>query len=55
MAGVGCRAPGLWWPYWAEWLAEHSGEWTVAREPGAKLGTIDDAPGSYVKACVVNG
>jgi polyhydroxyalkanoate synthase len=41
---------GSWWPHWAEWLAEHSGEWTVAREPGEKLGTIEDAPGSYVKS-----
>jgi len=42
--------PGSWWPHWAEWLAEHSGEWTVPREPGEKLGVIEDAPGSYVKA-----
>ena len=32
------------------WLAEHSGEWTVPREPGEKLGVIEDAPGSYVRA-----
>jgi polyhydroxyalkanoate synthase len=42
--------PGSWWPHWAEWLAEHSGDWTVPREPGEKLGVIEDAPGSYVKA-----
>jgi polyhydroxyalkanoate synthase len=41
---------GSWWPHWAEWLAEHSGEWTVAREPGEKLGVIEDAPGSYVRS-----
>jgi polyhydroxyalkanoate synthase subunit PhaC len=41
--------PGSWWPYWAEWLAEHSAGWTVPREPGEKLGVIEDAPGSYVK------
>ena len=41
--------PGSWWPHWAEWLAEHSGEWTVPREPGEKLGVIEDAPGAYVK------
>ena len=41
--------PGSWWPHWAEWLAEHSGEWTVPRDPGEKLGVIEDAPGSYVK------
>ena len=42
--------PGSWWPHWAEWLAEHSGDWTVPREPGENLGVIEDAPGSYVKA-----
>jgi poly[(R)-3-hydroxyalkanoate] polymerase subunit PhaC len=42
--------PGSWWPHWAEWLSEHSGNWTVPREPGEKLGVIEDAPGSYVKA-----
>ena len=42
--------PGSWWPHWAEWLAEHGGEWTVPRDPGEKLGVIEDAPGSYVKA-----
>jgi polyhydroxyalkanoate synthase len=41
---------GSWWPHWAEWLAEYSGEWTVPREPGETLGVIEDAPGSYVKA-----
>jgi polyhydroxyalkanoate synthase len=42
--------PGSWWTHWAEWLAEQSGDWTVPREPGEKLGVIEDAPGSYVKA-----
>ena len=42
--------PGSWWPYWAEWLAEHSGEWTAPREPGERLRVIEDAPGTYVRA-----
>jgi polyhydroxyalkanoate synthase len=42
--------PGSWWPHWAEWLAERSGNWTVPREPGENLGVVEDAPGSYVKA-----
>jgi polyhydroxyalkanoate synthase len=42
--------PGSWWPHWAGWLAEHSGEWTIPREPGETIGVIEDAPGSYVKA-----
>jgi polyhydroxyalkanoate synthase len=41
---------GSWWPHWAEWLAKQSGNWTVPREPGEKLGVIEAAPGSYVKA-----
>ena len=42
--------PGSWWPHYAEWLAKHSGDKVPARTPGAKLGAIEDAPGSYVKA-----
>src|SRR5499427_7499908 len=41
--------PGSWWPHYADWLAKHSGAKVAARTPGAKLGTIEDAPGSYVK------
>ncbi|MGE0852305.1 MAG: PHA/PHB synthase family protein [Hyphomicrobiaceae bacterium] len=41
--------PGSWWPHYAEWLAKHSGGKVPARTPGATLGTIEDAPGSYVK------
>jgi poly[(R)-3-hydroxyalkanoate] polymerase subunit PhaC len=42
--------PGSWWPYWIDWLAQQSGGWIPARVPGATLGVIEDAPGSYVKA-----
>lgn len=41
--------PGSWWPYWGEWLARNSGDWTVPRTPGEVLGVIEDAPGSFVK------
>jgi polyhydroxyalkanoate synthase len=41
--------PGSWWPHYAEWLAKHSGGKVPARTPGAMLGVIEDAPGSYVK------
>lgn len=42
--------PGSWWPDWAEWLGQKSGDKVPAREPGAgKLKAIEDAPGSYVK------
>ncbi|MGE3065351.1 MAG: PHA/PHB synthase family protein [Hyphomicrobiaceae bacterium] len=40
---------GSWWPHWAAWLASHSGPMIPARRPGARLGVIEDAPGSYVK------
>ena len=40
---------GSWWPYWIDWLAHHSGALIPAREPGAKLGVIEDAPGRYVR------
>ncbi len=41
--------PGSWWPHYADWLAKHSGSMVQARTPGATLGVIEDAPGSYVK------
>ncbi len=41
--------PGSWWPDWAEWLSKRSGKKVDAREPGAKIGVVEDAPGSYVK------
>ena len=42
--------PGSWWPYWIEWLSQQSGGWIKRRDPGARLGVLEDAPGSYVKA-----
>lgn len=41
---------GSWWPNWIGWLSEQSGAKINARVPGAKLGVIEDAPGSYVRA-----
>ncbi len=46
------ETPGSWWPHWSQWLAKHSGGWTVPRVPGERLGPIEDAPGSYVKSHV---
>ncbi len=41
---------GSWWPHWAAWLAELSGEKVPARDPATgPLKPIEDAPGSYVK------
>ncbi|MGQ0672784.1 MAG: PHA/PHB synthase family protein [Hyphomicrobium sp.] len=48
--GMAKEHPGSWWPHWSDWLGRHSGNWTLPREPGEKLGVIEAAPGSYVKA-----
>ena len=40
---------GSWWPHWIKWLTQYSGKQVNARVPGATLGVIEDAPGSYVK------
>lgn len=38
-----------WWPDWAQWLGERSGEQVPARVPGdTGLPILGDAPGSYV-------
>ncbi|MEO1543366.1 MAG: hypothetical protein AAFR75_05020 [Pseudomonadota bacterium] len=41
--------PGSWWPHWAEWVGQYAGQQIPARIPGANLGTLEDAPGTYVK------
>ena len=43
------ETPGSWWPDWTKWLKDHSGAQVDARKPGAKMGVIEDAPGSYVR------
>lgn len=40
---------GSWWPDWNVWLAKKSPKQVPARVPGATLGAIEPAPGSYVK------
>ena len=40
---------GSWWPHWDQWLADQSKKQVKGRVPGAKLGVLEDAPGSYVK------
>lgn len=41
--------PGSWWPDWQKWIARKSGTKVDARTPGGSSGTLEDAPGSYVK------
>jgi polyhydroxyalkanoate synthase len=43
------ETPGSWWPDWVAWLKPRSGRMVAAREPGARLGTVEPAPGRYVK------
>ncbi len=43
------ETPGSWWPLWDTWLARRGRAKVAARAPGARLGAIEDAPGSYVK------
>ncbi len=43
------ETPGSWWPDWDKWLTRKSGKKVDAREPGATLGVIEPAPGSYVR------
>ena len=43
------ETPGSWWPDYDKWLSKKSGKKVPAREPGATLGVIEDAPGSYVR------
>ena len=41
---------GSWWPEWDKWVRALDSKQVVARQPGrGALGTIEDAPGTYVK------
>ncbi len=41
---------GSWWPDYAQWLGDLSGEKTTPRTPAEGLaGPVEDAPGTYVK------
>jgi polyhydroxyalkanoate synthase len=42
---------GSWWPDWAQWLSEHSGNKVAPRDPASgNLKPLYDAPGEYVHA-----
>jgi polyhydroxyalkanoate synthase subunit PhaC len=44
------RHEGSWWPDWAEWITQRSGDRIAAPQPGdGKLDIIEDAPGTYVR------
>src|SRR6185503_17382210 len=41
---------GSWWPHWAAWLKQRSGDLVPARDPSnGRLAPLGDAPGEYVK------
>jgi len=40
---------GSWWGDWDKWLKKRSGKMVLARDAGAVVGTLEDAPGSFVK------
>lgn len=43
------ETPGSWWPDWDAWLKQRSGRLVPARVPGAHLGVVEAAPGSFVR------
>ncbi len=47
-AETATAAKGSWWSDWIKWLNRHSRKRVEAREPGATLGTLEEAPGQYV-------
>jgi len=42
------RNEGSWWPEWDSWVKAKAPEQVAARQPGAVLTVLEDAPGSYV-------
>jgi polyhydroxyalkanoate synthase len=49
MAGA-VEHPGSWWPHWASWLDERSGDMVAARDPArGPLTPLEAAPGAFVK------
>jgi polyhydroxyalkanoate synthase len=49
---VATEISGSWWPDWQRWVARLAPETVPAREPGANVTVIEDAPGSYVTVMV---
>ena len=43
------ETPGSWWPHWIAWLTARSEDRIAPRQPGANIGAIEDAPGSFVR------
>jgi polyhydroxyalkanoate synthase len=44
------ETPGSWWPHWHKWIEGLDGERVPARKTGGTLNSLEEAPGSYVRA-----
>ncbi|NRP18910.1 Poly-beta-hydroxybutyrate polymerase [Ensifer adhaerens] len=44
------ETPGSWWPHWHQWIEKLDKKRVPARKPGGQLNTLEEAPGSYVRA-----
>jgi polyhydroxyalkanoate synthase len=44
------ETPGSWWPHWQSWIETLDGERVPARKTGGNLNSLEEAPGSYVRA-----
>ncbi|SIQ02493.1 polyhydroxyalkanoate synthase [Rhizobium sp. RU20A] len=44
------ETPGSWWPHWHDWIEKQDKRRVPARKPGGPLNTLEEAPGSFVRA-----
>ncbi|WP_438748656.1 poly(3-hydroxyalkanoate) polymerase subunit PhaC [Pararhizobium sp. O133] len=44
------ETPGSWWPHWQTWIETLDAERVPVRKTGGKLNSLEEAPGSYVRA-----
>ncbi len=44
------ETPGSWWPHWHAWIEKQDKRRVPARKPGGTMNTLEEAPGSYVRA-----
>ncbi|MCA1440196.1 class I poly(R)-hydroxyalkanoic acid synthase [Ensifer sp. IC4062] len=48
--GKAKETPGSWWPHWHGWVEKLDKKRVPARKPGGPLNSLEEAPGSYVRA-----
>jgi polyhydroxyalkanoate synthase subunit PhaC len=44
------ETPGSWWPHWHQWIEKLDKRRVAPRKPGGPLNSLEEAPGSYVRA-----